>query len=289
MFVGGSNFFFALVFIVVPDSFFLLLSSLLFLSPPPPPLPPLPPPPLSEPLKELYKTEVRALARQLSVPEPLLCRHPFPGPGLGVRLLCSNGGDVAPDVSKEIENVLAPYPTLSGVALPIKSVGVKADVRSYEHPVLLSSADGETSPTWKDLLEATRLILRDVPHVNRVVYNLSGKVPATFEALSGTMTKDRLDLLREADNFVMEGLRRHGLYDTIWQCPTAMVPMSIDGSGTELVVVRPVHTKRAMTASPAMFPDALIEELRRDVLTMEGVSGLTLDLTSKPPGTIEWE
>jgi GMP synthase (glutamine-hydrolysing) len=96
-------------------------------------------------------------------------------------------------------------------------------------------------------------------------------------------------LLFSTDQFVMDGLRRHNLYDSIWQCPTAMVPMSIDGIGTEMVVVRPVHTKRAMTARPASFPDALIEELRKNVLSLDGVSGLTLDLTSKPPGTIEWE
>jgi GMP synthase (glutamine-hydrolysing) len=96
---------------------------------------------VSEPLKELYKTEVRALARQLGVPVPLLSRHPFPGPGLGVRLLCSKGGDVSPSVESEMTAALAPFPTLSGFALPIKSVGVKADVRSYEHPVLLSSSD----------------------------------------------------------------------------------------------------------------------------------------------------
>ena len=103
------------------------------------------------------------------------------------------------------------------------------------------------------------------------------------------MTRDRLDLLREADNLVMEGLRRHGLYDTIWQCPTAMVPMSVDGKGRELVVVRPVYTKRAMTARPAQLPQALVEELRASILALEGVSGFVLDLTSKPPGTIEWE
>jgi GMP synthase (glutamine-hydrolysing) len=103
------------------------------------------------------------------------------------------------------------------------------------------------------------------------------------------MTKGRLDLLREADHLVMEGLRRHGLYDTIWQCPTAMVPMSVDGKGRELVVVRPVHTKRAMTARPAQLPEALVQELRASILALDGVSGFVLDLTSKPPGTIEWE
>jgi GMP synthase (glutamine-hydrolysing) len=87
----------------------------------------------------------------------------------------------------------------------------------------------------------------------------------------------------------MSGLCRHGLYDEIWQCPTAMIPLIIDGQGQELVVARPIHSKRAMTAQPASLPTALLDELRRDILALEGVSGLALDLTSKPPGTIEWE
>jgi GMP synthase (glutamine-hydrolysing) len=103
------------------------------------------------------------------------------------------------------------------------------------------------------------------------------------------MSAERLDLLREADAIVMDGLRRHGLYETIWQCPTVLVPLEIDGAGREFVIVRPIHSERAMTATPACLPDALIAELRRDILALPGVSGLALDITTKPPGTIEWE
>ena len=103
------------------------------------------------------------------------------------------------------------------------------------------------------------------------------------------MTAERLDLLREADHFVMEGLRRHGIYDSIWQCPTVLVPLEIDGHGEELVIVRPIHSQRAMTAAPARLPAALIDELRQSLLALPEVSGLCLDITSKPPGTIEWE
>ena len=87
----------------------------------------------------------------------------------------------------------------------------------------------------------------------------------------------------------MEGLRRHGLYDAIWQCPTAMVPLEIDGDGRELVVIRPVLSERAMTAKPAELPATLLQELAESIRALDGVSGVTLDLTGKPPGTIEWE
>ncbi len=57
----------------------------------------------------------------------------------------------------------------------------------------------------------------------------------------------------------------------------------------EFVIVRPIHSERAMTATPAQLPDALTAELRRQILALPGVSGLALDVTTKPPGTIEWE
>jgi GMP synthase (glutamine-hydrolysing) len=87
----------------------------------------------------------------------------------------------------------------------------------------------------------------------------------------------------------MAGLSRHGLYDSIWQCPTVLVPLEIDGRGRELAIVRPVHSERAMTATPARLPGALIEELRVALLALPGIGGVALDLTTKPPGTIEWE
>jgi len=236
-----------------------------------------------EPLADLYKVEVRELGVQLGIAEHALNRHPFPGPGLGVRLLCSKGNDQAPNVQAELDAIVGEF-GLNAAALPIKSVGVKADLRCYEHPVLLS---GDAS--FATLLEATRRILAEVPDVNRVVYNLSSKAPESFRGLAATMVRERLDLLREADHLVMEGLRRHGLYDAIWQCPTAMVPLEIDGAGRELVVIRPVLSERAMTAKPAELPAALLQELNESIRALDGISGVALDLTGKPPGTIEWE
>ena len=157
-------------------------------------------------------------------------------------------------------------------------------MRSYEHPVILSGR-----AEWAHLVEAAGTIFRHVPGVNRAVWNLGADVPAHVRPLPATVTRDRLDLLREADHIVMTALQRHGLYTAIWQCPTVLVPLEIDGQGRELVIVRPIHSERAMTATPAHLPDALLDELRRMVLPLPGVSGLAVDITSKPPGTIEWE
>jgi len=239
-----------------------------------------------EPLAELYKVEVRELGERLGVPAELVWRHPFPGPGLGVRLLCSTG---VPDREhfEVIEPALAAVAArfaIEALALPIRSVGVKADLRSYEHPVLLSGGAG-----WGALLEIAGTIYKDVPGINRCLWNLGPAPARVARPLAATITRARLDLLREADAIVMEALRRHGLYDQIWQCPTVLVPLEVDGRGREFVIVRPIHSERGMTATPAALPPALIDELRATLLALAGVSGLALDLTTKPPGTIEWE
>jgi GMP synthase (glutamine-hydrolysing) len=239
-----------------------------------------------EPLKELYKVEVRELGEKLGIPHELVWRHPFPGPGLGVRCLCGDGlGDRTGFETLEpaVEEVGRRF-GFEALLLPIRSVGVKADLRAYEHPVLLSG----DSP-WGRLSEAASVLTADIPGINRCVWNLGDGAPRVAHPLPGTMTRERLDLLREADHIVMEGLRRHDLYDEIWQCPTVLIPLDLAGNGGELVVVRPVYSKRAMTAAPVELPGALIAELRRDILALDGVSGLALDVTSKPPGTIEWE
>ena len=239
-----------------------------------------------EPLAELYKVEVRELGEQLGIPHDMIWRHPFPGPGLGVRLLCSGGAEDREgfaEIEPRVEASAARY-GIQALTLPIRSVGVKADLRAYEHPVML----GGQVP-WDRLLEAVGMILEQVPGLNRCIWNLGPAFPSSARPLAAGMTRERLDLLREADAIVMDGLQRHGLYDTIWQCPTVLVPLELDGAGRELVIVRPIHSERAMTATPAALPDALVEELRKGILALPGVSGLALDVTSKPPGTIEWE
>ncbi len=248
-----------------------------------------------EPLQDLYKTEVRELGALLGLDADLLGRHPFPGPGLGVRLLCSRAEPTGESLSeleritREAQAQAAPY-GLQAMAMPIRSVGVKADLRAYEWPVMLR---GEAS--WDGVLEAASHIYRGVDGVNRCCYDLgmgNGAAPAApprLEVFAAGVTRERLDLLREADHFVMEGIRRYGLMETIWQCPTVALPVRVNGRVGELIVLRPVLSSRAMTARPAHLPVQLVAELREQILALPGVSGLCIDVTTKPPGTIEWE
>ena len=239
-----------------------------------------------EPLAELYKVEVRELGERLGIPHEALWRHPFPGPGLGVRLLCSDG---VPDLEglegahQRVSEAARRF-GLEAIVLPIRSVGVKADLRAYEHPVLLS---GDVS--WANLLDAASTLTVEIPGINRCIWNLGPEAPRFARPVAATATRTRLDVLRDADHIVMEALRRHGLYDEVWQCPTVLVPIEVGGSEGEMVVVRPIRSQRAMTASPVELAEEVLDDVRQRILALPGVSSLALDITSKPPGTIEWE
>jgi GMP synthase (glutamine-hydrolysing) len=154
---------------------------------------------LIEPLRELFKDEVRNIGRELGLPEEMLTKHPFPGPGLAVRLL-------------------------------------------------------------------------------------------------GEVTEERLSLLRDADAIVVEEIRRAGLYEKVWQAFAVLLPVrSVGVMGDErsygfTVAVRVVESEDAMTADWTRLPAEVLERIStRIVNEVRGINRVVYDITSKPPGTIEWE
>ncbi len=152
---------------------------------------------LIEPLRELFKDEVRAIGRDLGIPEMILERHPFPGPGLGVRIL----GEITPEKVELLQRAdrifieeLHSWGTYKdvwqafAVLLPIHSVGVMGDYRTYEQAVALravTSTDGMTADWARlphDFLAAvSSRITSEVRGINRVVYDISSKPPSTIE------------------------------------------------------------------------------------------------------------
>ncbi len=152
---------------------------------------------LVEPLRELFKDEVRALGVELGLPYDMVYRHPFPGPGLGVRILgevCKEYADLlrqADHIFIELLHTHKLYDKVSqafAVFLPIKSVGVTGDGRRYQHVIALRAVETVDFMTarWArlpyDLLdEAARRIINEVEGVSRVTYDISGKPPATIE------------------------------------------------------------------------------------------------------------
>jgi len=240
-----------------------------------------------EPLNDLYKPEVRELGRALGLDDASVERHPFPGPGLGIRAAAARqvpDGFDEPRMRREIDAALAGT-RLRGLPLPVRSVGVKADLRSYEHPVLLVG----DQPGWETLTGVATSLTKQVRGINRCLFELSGRQPQTAELVPATVTRRRLDLLRELDDIVMRALAAHRLMGEIWQCPTVLVPVRLDGRGAELVVVRPIRSERGMTARPAWIGEECARAITEALLRFEPVGGVAIDVTSKPPATIEWE
>lgn len=152
---------------------------------------------LCEPLRLLFKDEVRAVGRELGMPEHLITRHPFPGPGLAVRIL----GDITPEKVRILQE--ADHIFIQGlrdhdlynkvwqagvILLPVQSVGVMGDERTYERAVALravTSTDAMTADwahlPYEFLAEVSNKIINSVRGVNRVTYDISSKPPATIE------------------------------------------------------------------------------------------------------------
>ncbi|HML85879.1 MAG TPA: GMP synthase (glutamine-hydrolyzing), partial [Bacteroidales bacterium] len=150
-----------------------------------------------EPLKSLFKDEVRRVGKALGLSDKLLGRHPFPGPGLGIRIL----GEVTAEkvsVLQEADAIFIESLRMANlydkvwqagvILLPVQSVGVMGDERTYENVVALravSSTDGMTADwvhlPWDFLSRVSNDIINRVKGVNRVVYDISSKPPATIE------------------------------------------------------------------------------------------------------------
>jgi len=239
-----------------------------------------------EPLRDLYKVEVRELGRALGLAAESVERHPFPGPGLGVRVAAARTVDDFDEsrLRRELDEALAGT-AWRALPLPVRSVGVKADLRSYEHPVLLHGPRAD----FEAITSVATALVKGVRGINRCLLELSDRRPARAELVPATVTRERLDLLRELDAIVMDALDRHGLMATVWQCPTVLVPLRLDGRGRELAVIRPVLSERAMTARPAWIGEACSAEITEALLAFDAVGAVALDVTTKPPATIEWE
>jgi GMP synthase (glutamine-hydrolysing) len=152
---------------------------------------------LVEPLRELFKDEVRRIGVELGLPRAMVYRHPFPGPGLGVRVL----GEVRPEYVELLQRADAVfieelresgwYERVSqafAVFLPVRSVGVVGDGRAYEWVIALRAVETIDFMTahWAELPytllgRVSTRIINEIPNISRVVYDISGKPPATIE------------------------------------------------------------------------------------------------------------
>ena len=152
---------------------------------------------LVEPLRELFKDEVRELGRELGMPDEMVGRHPFPGPGLAIRIPGEIGSEKL-DILRKADRIYLEEIHKAGlydeiwqafaVLLPVRTVGVMGDARTYDHVCALravTSTDGMTADSYPfdhAFLAATATrIINEVDGINRVVYDVTSKPPGTIE------------------------------------------------------------------------------------------------------------
>ena len=221
-----------------------------------------------EPLSSFYKDEVRTIGQQLGISRALLDRHPFPGPGLAIRCLCSSASG-------------PPVKTADGWVLPIRSVGVQGDSRTYRAALAIDDFPAEAD-------ETAHLVNRN-EGVNRVVVMVRActRIPE-MSANPAHLTRERLSRLRRADAIVRRISHESGFDRQIWQFPVILIPFGV-ADRPDSVVLRPVDSVDGMTANSVRMPAELLDRMARELSEVEGVAGVFYDLTNKPPATIEWE
>ncbi len=252
-----------------------------------------------EPIKDFYKDEVRQIGKILNLPEDLINKHPFPGPGLAIRCLCNNN---LKDKSKkwnshinEIQKKIQSYNVYTYL-LPIRSVGVQGDQRTYAQPIVFVLKDFDFANlhfSWDQLIELGNEIINNSKEINRALLLLP-KNSSNFEVeliQNVYLTKTRIDKLRIIDNLCYEFLKEKNIYNEIWQMPIVQIPLKKVGSedNKESIVIRPIQSIDAMTASVYKMSPELLKELVDKIYETERISYIFYDITSKPPGTIEWE
>lgn len=244
-----------------------------------------------EPLKELYKDEVRKLGEFLGLPHDLVWRHPFPGPGLGVRILCSDE-ERKESLIDEVNAFTLQAKKKPFVILPIQSVGVQGDFRTYKHPAVLRLASSHKLQSLEELEQLATKLINHYSEINRCLFPLDKNYVGEIREISLNkkfVQQDRIETLQKADDIVTRTLRDMNLYNDVWQFPTVLLPLSFNGKGEESIVLRPIDSIDAMSASVGKLPWEFFGKVAAEILKDPKISAVFLDVTSKPPGTIEWE
>ena len=244
-----------------------------------------------EPLRDYHKDEVRALGTKLGISDSLVWRQPFPGPGLAIRIICADKPYITDDFD-EINKSLQEFSTkdLSVTLLPVQTVGVQGDGRSYSY---LAGISGKAD--WKKLFALAKEIPKKIRQINRVVYVFGPKITQPVTQITPTyLQPDVITQLQSADALVTEFLIKNNLIKKLSQVPVISLPVNFGIEGNRSIAIRPFITNDFMTGQPAVpgvdISKDLLDKLIKDILEkVPGISRVLYDLTSKPPATTEWE
>lgn len=254
---------------------------------------------LIEPLKYLFKDEVRKVAQQLNFPREFIWRKPFPGPGLAIRTICSRHSFLGLEekciTQKTLEQTrkIARNHGLKAWVLPSRSVGVQGDQRSYNLPAVIAP-DQRSSPNIAFYKEIAREIVNTVSDINRVLCLIHPQ-KAQIDAFRlkeayinaegiwwSRKTAERIKFCRDIHSVIPEAIRKYRTHEKmhgrdnwaidreigeIWQIFPILLPVSPSGKG-ESVVIRAVASQDAMTAEACEFPHELLEKMAWEILNL---------------------
>lgn len=260
--------------------------------------------PKVEPLIELFKDQVRLMGLTLELPETFAYKQPFPGPGLYCRIIGVENRGMPEGFSGLDERVhtIARRRGLHARVLPIRTVGVQGDERSYKHPVIVS---GEVD--WHVFAQLALDLPNEVREINRVLYT-PGR-PVTLEeavALTPTlMTREALQQACDADFAMRRIAEAYGYNDSrkCSQMPGILIPCSFGEPDKRSFVIRPTWTHDFMAIigmmpakeMPAVnaeefFPEQMFFDMVREIKErVPGIARVILDASDKPPASTEWE
>lgn len=262
-----------------------------------------------EPIRDLYKDEVRVIGKKLGLDDELVMRHPFPGPGLSINVLCNDGeswsskdDEELAGAKKELDEIKIDMfcanctADLKRTVLPVRSVGVQGDFRTYRFPALLTFKDEGNGfyhfPGKREKIEeCSSTITNAAKYINRTCIKLYQKPSVKDEDLKlqkGFCDRRRLDQLREVDNIVLTELHKSGWYNKIFQHLTIDLPYA-SSEDKATFVLRPVISEDVMTARFAMLPQDLLSTIVHKIADLDFVDALYFDATNKPPATFGWE
>lgn len=263
-----------------------------------------------EPLKDLYKDEVRMIGLKLGLSKELIMRHPFPGPGLSINVLSSSGKLLGEDKTEKTgatefttaktelanldlstcfegqlqKNLQLPKTRV----LPVKSVGVQGDFRTYRFPAVLDFGDTiiPNAELWRTLETTSSFITNSLTGVNRTILCLYEKNDCSLQ--ESYCDKERLDQTREVDAIVLDELKKNGWYTKIFQHLTINLPYSTANEHCA-IVLRPVVSEDVMTARFAHLDSTVLNAIVERIKPLNFVDALYYDITNKPPATFGWE
>jgi len=269
-----------------------------------------------EPNANWYKDDVRRVAAQLELGEDLARRRPFPGPGLAIRVLCADGPCTVPggldDLSERVASTVAELGGSEwiGRLIPVATVGVQGDARTYAPAALLTAEGDRSDPSyWERAMALAPALPKREDRINRVVIQLAvagappgrpawsaaaaGDPRARPRVLPTRLGPGPLDLLRAVHAIGEDRLRRVDPDHTVAQMPFVLIPADLAGTGERSVVVRGMVTRDFMTGRPVVpqrdLPWEFFDRVSTAIIGLDGAGAVVADLTTKPPATTCWE